>query len=157
MRARLAGLVLACLVLGTALGVARLPPAWPRRASPAPPGPATRSLPPVFVFILDAHAALGEIARLEGGAGLAERLERSYADGGFTVYRRSYANFQETIVSVPSILNFELAPFPGAVGATYFALPRNRLFELLLAQGYRLSVFQGTYIDFGSMSASDQA
>lgn len=124
-------------------------PAWVERAAPAASPPASRGLPPLFVFILDAHASLGEIERLEEGSGLARRLERSYADGGFTVYRNAYANFQETILSVPSILNFELAPFPGAVGADYFALPRNRLFELLLARGYRLSVFQTTYIDFG--------
>lgn len=148
MTARRAVLALLVLLLGLALGVSRLDPAWRVRAVPSSPGPGTRALPPVFVLILDAHASLGEIARLEGGADLARRLERSYAENGFTVYRNAYANFQETILSVPSVLNFELAPFPGAVGATYFALPRNRFFERLRAGGYRLAVFQGTYIDF---------
>lgn len=142
-------LALLVLLLGLALGLSRLDPAWRLRASPSAPRPEARALPPVFIFILDAHASLGEIARLEGGAGLAGRLERSYEENGFTVYRNAYVNFQETILSVPSILGFELAPFPGAVGANYHALPRNRFFERLRAGGYRLAVFQGTYIDFG--------
>lgn len=148
MTARRVVLAVPVLFLGLALAVSRLPPAWTLRAAPAAPPRGARALPPVFVFILDAHASLGEIARLDGGADLARRLGRAYEDGGFTVYPNAYANFQETILSVPSILNLELAPFPGAVGATYFALPRNRLFEALRAQGYRLSVFQGTYIDY---------
>jgi len=151
-RRRAALVLIAALALAVLLPAILAPrgaPAWVKRASPSPEGPAPRGLPPLFVFILDAHASLGEIERLEEGSGLARRLERSYAAGGFTVYRNAYANFQETILSVPSILNFELAPFPGAVGADYFALPRNRLFEKLLARGYRLSVFQTTYIDFG--------
>lgn len=157
MTRRLAGLVLiASLGLAVLLAVllaSRGGPAWVERAALSQRRPAT-VLPPVFVFILDAHASLGEIARLEEGSGLALRLERSYAAGGFTVYRNAFVNHQETILSVPSILNFELAPFPGAAGANYFALPRNRLLEGLLGRGYRLSVFQTTYIDFGRTASA---
>ncbi len=113
----------------------------------APSVPASNK-PSLFFIILDEHIGIEGIpTNFVKGARLKSALSKQYNQYGFTLFTRAYSNSCLTGNSIPGILNSTVVldrkgTFENGV------LLKNRLFEKLHQEGYRIHVYQSNFMDF---------
>lgn len=118
-------------------------------------------LPPVLHIVLDEHAGIdGLVTEVEGGKDLKRRLISFYRDHGFRLFGKSYSRYPQTLrslsemVSLTDNLNNQLAGTVYRYERTY-RLKRHDYFERMQNAGYRLRIFQTSYLDFcGGLDAT---
>jgi len=152
----LLALTLVRLVTGGAAGSRTLAKSALARDLAAPVGagklPAT-NVPPrdIYLIILDEHANAHVRRSVFGDSGTA--FEDSLRALGFVIPPNVSSNYTQTVLSLPSILNFEhMTRLADDVGATStdFALPKflienNRAARFLKTRGYRYLLFPSAW------------
>jgi hypothetical protein len=121
----------------------------PIRTAPVPP---ERNTPPrdIYLVVLDARANAAVLRERLGVDDVA--FEDSLRRLGFTIPRDMQSNYVMTVVSIPSLLNFEhVTPLARDVGENTrdFAVPKrlvqqNRAARFLTARGYKYVLFPST-------------
>lgn len=103
--------------------------------------------PAIVHVILDEHIGFGGFPDTPPGQDFQSRLTSHYLDRGFRIYPRAYSQHLHTINAIPSILNFGEGK---AVSANFngMVLGPTRLFDEMIAQDYRLSIFQSGFGDY---------
>lgn len=154
--------LITCVSLG-AFYLAALPRSGVARVVPSNGAPnsaadaVARTTQPVLLHIvLDEHWGIGGL-RLEHDTGTADFLTAFYAQHGFELYPAAYSRFYRTVESLPSLISMGQPPKVGAVNPNRMnarVLDAVPYFELLRARGYKISVFQNSYIDFCSALAA---
>jgi hypothetical protein len=127
--------------------------AWPA-AKPPPQGDSRAAAAPASDLPLLVHIIVDEHVGLEG---LPEENPRSpavkaaltdfYLSHGFRLYGSAFSTYAETLHSIPDILGAAKDPvwLGDRKGST---LGKTRYFDALLAQGYRLHVYQSNWIRY---------
>jgi len=111
--------------------------------------------PLVLHLILDEHIGIDGIPTdLPGGRELRQTLTAFYDEFGFRLYRRSFSPYVDTRDSLPNLFNFGrqgvAAAFltePEKLFEPPYVLSRNDYFERLKALGYRIRVYESTFLD----------
>jgi hypothetical protein len=159
---RLIVIVMLAMLVATLAGAPREPRAqrWDRAAeagtaSATRDGAAATPRPsPLLHLILDEHVGVDGIPLdVAGGEAAREALVRSYVARGFRLYTRAYSQYYLTADALPNALNFTRSAVEmgwlGGPSTTFPAtLARNRYFERLTDAGYRLRIYQPSFIDF---------
>ena len=110
-------------------------------------------LPPVVYLILDEHIGIEGWPKEFGVTREMERRVRAfYLDESFRLYGKAYSEFVNTDASIPAVLNWPVEE-PHGITAELIPLHRyrplsNELFRKLSAEGYRIRVYESTYMDF---------
>jgi hypothetical protein len=114
--------------------------------------PLDRDLPPLIHIVLDQQIGIdGLVDAIPGAAELRGETARLYTDAGFRVFSGAYTHFPGTIESLSNLLNGSVQPVahrwirPRSPGAAVVA---NAWFDRLAAEGYRVHVLQGHYLDY---------
>ena len=120
---------------------------------PAEAPPAASDLPLVVHLVLSDHSAVEAIpVEIEGGAAIRDALKSLYLDNGFRLYGRSYSTHVRGTNTVTSLFNFtDLAPdayTPYDHNRAPFTVVRNRYFETMRDRGYRIDLYQFSYLNF---------
>ena len=112
-------------------------------------------LPPIVHLILDGHTGVEGIPQnIAGGPQLKKGLISFYADNGFRLYGNAYSHHSITLNSIPSLLNFDAdikvdKSYTQEIATDYeYEWLRNKYFEKMSALGYRIKVYQSTYLDY---------
>ena len=119
-------------------------------------GPGKTGLPPVVHLILDAHIGAEGIPQ---GIGMGSQFKNDfisfYADNGFRLYGKAYSQYQLTIDSIFSLINFEtgLEADNDRIKKhrrSDFAneITRNKYFQEMTAIGYKIKVYQTTAMNY---------
>ncbi len=104
--------------------------------------------PDIFFIILDEHigpAGIPDVGPVS--ARVREDLRRRYSHEGFTLYEKAYSNYTATLDSIPSVLNAKIYSRRRADVKDKILL-KNKLFEKMSRQGYRINIYQGTHPDY---------
>jgi hypothetical protein len=114
---------------------------------------AVKSAPVVLHLILDEHIGIAGIPdEIAGGDGFRQWLTAFYVKRGFRLYNDAYSEYFNTQNSIANLLNFSSSTEDGAhmfagKGEPYL-LKDSAYFKRLLADGYRLHVYQSDYMNF---------
>jgi len=131
-------------------------PGWVRAANDAraPDLASARAKGPVLVhLILDEMWGIGGL-RAVGDTGTAAFLEDFYLQRGFSLYPAAYSRWRQTTSSIPRTLSLDQPPAldTAAAGAAWitrhYQLINNPYFATLRQSGYKLRIYQSTYIDY---------
>lgn len=112
--------------------------------------------PLVIHLILDEHVGLAGVPDdVPGAARLRQTLVSFYEEFGFRLYDRSYSIYTETPDSLPNLVNFSTSAEPdafvdrhGSADNPSYAVTDNAYFHRLARLGYRIRVYQSTFMDF---------
>ena len=142
-------------VATAAFYLASLPSSSPIRASRMdfPEVRGDTSLPAVLYLILDEHIGVeGWPEELAGTREMQQRVRQFYLGEGFRLFGKAYSEYAETDASIPAVLNWPIEePYRDVaevVSGESYALKANAFFEKLSAKGYRIRVYQSTYLDY---------
>lgn len=123
-------------------------------ASHARPGntgdTARPALPAIVHIILDEHIGIEGLRHGDpANAALGDDLQAFYTTRGFSVYGGAHSRHSHTISSIPEILNFG-APVasPEVLFRQTSTIGRNEYFSRLAARGYRINVYQSSFVDY---------
>ena len=113
-------------------------------------------LPPIIHLVLDGHIGIEGIPLdIEGGAELKHLIVKFYEHWGFRLYGRAYSKYLMTVDSITNLLNGQtshlganLAEDTYQNGKTGWRPVQNDYFRRLSDAGYKISVYQTTYLDF---------
>jgi len=89
-----------------------------------------------------------------GGPQLRKELISFYVKNGFRLYGNAYSHYSITLNSVPSLFNFDAdikvdKSYAREIATDYeYELLKNIYFEKMSALGYRIKVYQSTYLDY---------
>lgn len=111
--------------------------------------------PNLYIFYLDEHSGLAGLS--EAGAyprQLADDLGKMYAKNGFVVYANAFSNYFNTFPSVYALLNGQVTgdlskcdiDIDAKLNIT--SIRQNKLFEMLRDEGYKINVYQSSYINY---------
>ncbi|MSQ03550.1 MAG: hypothetical protein EXR71_16955 [Myxococcales bacterium] len=123
------------------------------------PGPRS-DLPPVVHLILDEQGGVAGIpAELGQAARLRTALREDYVADDFKVYTHAYSRYYDSYNSIPNVLNLssparEFAHLRDTGDEERRILDDNAYFEAMLAKGYRIRVYQSSYMDFSLARAA---
>jgi hypothetical protein len=113
------------------------------------------ALPPVVHLVLDEQIGVeGLPADVAGGMEVRRELTALYEGYGFTVFGRAFSHYVNTMSSLANLMNGTANPLlytnltPSNVG---FRLQDSRWFQDLSERGYRIRVYQSSYLDFCSV------
>lgn len=136
------------------IGTLALPspnPAWKEATYASDLAGRSSSLPPIIHLVLDEHIGIEGIPReVEGGEDLREELKAFYHRNGFRVFGKAFSQYFDTYNSLSNMLNLtardlDHSYFDGL--RQPFVLRENAYFRLLSESGYRIRVYQSTYLD----------
>ena len=110
------------------------------------------TLPPIIHLILDEHIGIEGIpTSVDNGTAVRNELEQFYDNRGFRLFGRAFSQYYDTNDSISSLLNFSTIP-SADVSSDYkefdYVLTQNAYFQLLSNRGYRIRVYQSTFMDF---------
>ncbi len=114
----------------------------------APVAPTT--LPPLLHVILDEQWGIGGLLA-ERDTATAAFLSEFYLNRGFEVFSAAYSRYDRTRESIPRLVS--LGEKPRLDSVIHASPPKYKLgaipyFELLRARGYRIRVYQTSYLDY---------
>ncbi len=114
--------------------------------------PVTPTLPPLVHVILDEQWGIGGLLA-EGDSATAAFLSEFYLSRGFEIFPAAYSRYNDTRESIPQLLS--LGEKPRLDSTVHTNPPKYKLsaipyFELLRARGYRIRVYQTSYLDYCS-------
>lgn len=138
-----------CITLG-AFYLAGLVPLLRGTEAAAGPLASSRSgarLPLVVHIILDEQWGTGGF-RGAGDTTTAEFLEKFYMDRGFELYAGAYSRWAHTLTSIPAVVNLGRPYSIDSVSPARFGLQSNAYFARLRDRGYRIAVYQSTFLDY---------
>ena len=137
-----------CITLGV-FYLAGVPRLVARGAAAERPDDATRasSLPLVVHLILDEQWGIGGF-RAAGDTATAAFLQKFYTDRGFEVYPGAYSRWAQTLSSIPDVVNLGRPFVIDSVSSWRFRLDPNAYFARLRERGYRIRVYQSTFLDY---------
>lgn len=128
---------------------------WPASEDPKPPSGARQAaagpaddLPLLVHIVVDEHVGLEGLPRENPrSASLKTHLIRFYLSHGFRLYGSAFSTYAETLHSIPEFLGAKKDPvwLGDRMGST---LGKTRYFDALLAQGYRLHVYQSNWLRY---------
>ena len=110
-------------------------------------------LPPVVYLILDEHIGIeGWPTEFSVTRETEQRVRAFYLHEGFRLFGKAYSEFVNTDASIPAVLNWPVEE-PHGITAELVPLHRyrplsNELFRKLSAEGYRIRVYESTYMEF---------
>lgn len=124
---------------------------------------------PILVhLILDEHIGIEGIPTdIPGGVQTRDALLAFFREYGFHVFGAAYSEYFDSAPLISSLLNFESSSSLvdryytsayDAVSSKMYVLKSNQYFEKMHAAGYRIRVYQSTYIDYcrgGPVRADD--
>ncbi len=116
------------------------------------PGEADKALPPIIHIVLDEHIGIeGLPADVPGAAELKEDLVAFYEAYGFSLHGGAFSHSSHTTHSLAALFNGR--PYPDAVTAFEnddggLHLKRNAWFDHLEERGYRIRIYQNSWLDF---------
>jgi len=110
--------------------------------------------PPLLIhLLLDEHIGVAGLpSEIPGAQELRPELIDFYTSRGFRLFGRAYSQYANTYNSIANLLNFashgESHPYllHGA-DETAWGLKQSAYFQMLQQRGYRLHVYQSTYLD----------
>ena len=114
---------------------------------------ADTTLPPVVYLILDEHIGVeGWPMEISSAREMQRRIRDFYRGDGFRLFGRAYSEFARTTSSIPAVLNWPV-PDPRddvteIVPWQRYRLTSNKMFQTLSARGYRIRIYQSTYLDY---------
>lgn len=124
--------------------------------------------PIVVHLILDEHIGIEGIPTdVPGGAQAREALLAFFREFGFRVFGGAYSKYFDSAPSISSLLNFEASSSLvakhytsayDAVSSKTYVFSSNKYFDRMHAAGYRIRVYQSTYMDYcrsGPVRADD--
>ena len=123
------------------------------RGGTATPSPRL-DLPPIVYLILDEQGGVDAIPEeADPGGRLRTTLREAYVENGFRVYTRAYSRYFNSYNSIPNVLNLSSAPNDNAYlrrdgNDESRILLENEAFRRLAQRGYRIRVYQSSYMDF---------
>ncbi len=145
-------------ILAVSLGafyLASIPTSSPVRARSLDlaTAPHDTALPPVLYLILDQHIGMeGWPPEMASTRAARDQVQRFYLDRGFRLFGRAYSEFTHTASSIPATLNWPSedprADVVQIVPGQHYRLRVDGLFARLSGEGYRIRVYQSTYLDF---------
>jgi len=111
------------------------------------------SLPPVLYLVLDEHIGVeGWPTELASARATQARIRQFYLDRGFRLFGRAYSEFFWTHASIPTVLNWPVQDprqvVDDVVPWWHYRVKVNELFGKLSSEGYRIRVYQSTYVDY---------
>jgi len=125
-------------------------------------------LPILVHLILDEHIGIEGIPTdIPGGVQTRDALLAFFRDYGFRVFGGAYSRYFDSTPSISSVLNFESSSLPedrhytstyDAVSSKAYVFRSNQYFEKMRDAGYRIRVYQSTYMDYcrdGPVRADD--
>jgi hypothetical protein len=111
-------------------------------------GGPSRSLPVLIHIVLDEQWGVGGL-RAAGDTATAAFLSDFYTRRGFEVYEGAYSRWNWTRGSLAALHSLGGAWHPGVRDRPdHYHLPGNPYFAWLQSRGYKVRVYQSTYIDF---------
>ena len=142
-------------VVLAAFYLACLPTSSPMRASTRQFPAVSRDtlLPPILYVVFDEHIGIeGWPAEFASTRAMRDQLRQFYLGEGFRLFGRAYSKYVNTEASIPAFLNWPVAdphtvrdePIPDQ----RYVIKSNDVFRKLSAAGYRIRVYQTTYMDF---------
>lgn len=120
-------------------------PAAPQGGAAAAPAP---NLPLLVHIIVDEHVGVEGLPRENPRSpSVKAALTQFYLSHGFRVYGAAFSTYAETLHSIPDFLGAEkdVVWLGDRKGGT---LGKSRYFDALLAQGYRLHVYQSNWLRY---------
>ncbi len=110
-------------------------------------------LPPVLYVILDEHIGdAGWPAEFASTRNMQRRVRQFYLDRDFRLFGAAYSEYGYTRFSIPATLNWTVADPRRAdsvlVPGRRYRLTTDELFGRLSSEGYRIRVYQSSYLDF---------
>ncbi|MCB2261495.1 MAG: sulfatase-like hydrolase/transferase [Candidatus Thiosymbion ectosymbiont of Robbea hypermnestra] len=122
-------------------------------AAPSPTGTATLSdgAPPLVIHLLfDGLLAPAAIRRdIAGGDAVYGTMHHLAAHYGFRVFERAFSRHRYTAASLSNMMNAEYTGRGGKPGlADKTRIEENAYFDDYAARGYRIHVYQTSYLDF---------
>ena len=87
-------------------------------------------------------------------------IKSFFADRGFRLFGRAYSPYFYSHDSIPAALNMTVTSETGnfhEMDGLGFAIDRNRYFESLRSRGYRIHVYQSSFMDYCTSSPVDIA
>ncbi len=107
--------------------------------------------PTVVHLVLDEYAGIqGLPTDVAGGAELREQQRAFFTSYGFKLFGNAISEYASSKSSISGILNFTAGEHPEVRyhGKRPYILKGSKYFELLHESGYRIHVYQSTYMDF---------
>lgn len=109
-----------------------------------------KNLPPIVHLILDEHIGIEGIpTEIGSGRIVKEQLKAFYRYNGFRLFGRAFSQYYDTADSIPNLLNLTsrtVSHFD--TNQEPFVFKDNAYFRELSNRGYRLRVYQSTYMDY---------
>ena len=122
----------------------------------AQPNPA---LPPVVHLVLDEQIAIeGLPEEVPGAAELRRDLAELYQRHGFAVFGRAFSHYYNSNVSIANLMNGTAKPRLYTYltqSKNTFGLTKSLWFQDLSERGYRIRVYQSSYLDFCSVAGAN--
>lgn len=110
------------------------------------------TLPSIVHIILDEHLGIeGMPAEIDGLAALGEEIKGFYARQGFRLFGKTYSRFVHTSSSIAALLNGSRHASEEAFAileSESHQMRRNNYFQSIGDQGYRIRIYQSTYLDY---------
>ncbi len=111
------------------------------------------ALPPVLYLILDEHIGIeGWPPELSSARAAEELVRRFYLDRGFRLYGKAFSEFAHTQSSIPATLNWPIEDprqdVVEIVRGQRYRLKDNAFFRKLSGEGYRIRVYQSSFLDY---------
>ena len=140
---------IACITLGVfyVAGLVPLASGAPPVARTAAAARRAEPLPLVVHLILDEQWGIGGF-RSAGDTATAAFLERFYTDRGFEVYAAAYSRWAQTLTSIPDLVNLGQPYAIDSISPARFGVHPNAYFTRLRDRGYRIAVYQSTFLDY---------
>jgi hypothetical protein len=109
----------------------------------------------VIHLVLDGHMGIEGIpVEIKGGRKLKERILEFYKEYGFHLFGESYSHYSLSIESIPNMVNFSAESEPNSfikIGKiAERKLDQNRYFENIRKFGYRINVWESSFLEFCS-------
>ncbi len=141
---------LTCITVGT-FYLASLPRASAsvRASGESASAPVAPTLSPLVHVILDEQWGIGGLLA-EGDTATAAFLSEFYLNRGFELFSAAYSRYNNTRESIPQLLSLGEKPRLDSVIRTNppkYKLSAIPYFELLRSRGYRIRVYQTSYLD----------
>jgi len=107
------------------------------------------TLPNVYYIVLDGYSGLAAFpSAVPYARRLRDRLAADHSDRGFAVFRGAYSSTYETARSIYSVLDGTLHEEPPLTSPGHHLMPKVRLFDDVIAAGYRPMIYQSDALDF---------
>jgi len=122
--------------------------------NPVQPKRENRNQGNIYYFILDSHTALDGFKKSYPDAQkIRSKIGNFYLKNNFILFRKSYSNYQYSIISMASILNFSRISdsyFGRYKKGWHYKLKRIKLFDEILEKGYTPIIYQNDHFNYCS-------